>query len=869
MLSTISISAVSFGGIAYAQDNASETEAADEDVIIVTATKREQTLQEVPVAVTVTSAADIQKAQVRDLSDLQTLAPTLRVTQLQSSANTNFVIRGFGNGANNAGIEPSVGVFIDGVYRSRSASAIGDLPNLQRIEVLRGPQSTLFGKNASAGVISIITAAPKFEFGGSAELSYGNYNAIIAKADITGPISDNIAFSIAGNFNKRDGYARDLGLNSKVNERNRYGTRGQLLIQASDDFTVRIIGDYDRINEECCVAANVRSNPALTPLLNLLAGGPAIDADNPYSYKVYTNVPSENRINNYGGSVQMDYDIGNISLTSISAYRGVDSYSNQDSDFTAAELLQKNINDTGIRTFTQELRIASDFDGPVNFLLGGYYFNEKIKVQNDIEYGADFRAYGNALVQAASGGALSFVTLENTFGALEGNPAKYAGQFFKQGQGYPSETYSLKDNSVSIFGTVDFEVTDKLTLTGGFNYTRDKKRFSANLLSTDVFSAINFDAPQYALFRRTLLLQGGIAQQVGAALGLGRSANAAEIGAFASGASTAPVFAAINTGVTAFANANQNNPAANPLAGLRVLQFQPPFLNLPNSVENGRTKDGNLSYTARVAFKATDSLNVYASYATGFKASSVNLSRDSRPFLADAAALTTAGLNTPNLRYGSRFANPEKARVMEVGIKGKWDQVAFNLTVFKQSIKGFQSNVFTGSGFALANAGKQSTFGIEFDGRVKPTDALTLTAAMVYLKPKYDSFVNSAAGDISGTTPSAIPPLSMTLGADYDIELSNDNKINMRLDYHYESKSQLFDVNPANLTLRDFTRTVNALNASTTLSLSNGLEIGFWGRNLTKAKYITTAFPSVGQTGSFSGYPSQPRTYGVTARYKF
>ena len=212
MLSTISIASLSVGSVAFAQDTAPQAsdEVDDEDVIIVTATKREQTLEEVPVAVSVTSAAAIERAQVRDLKDLQTLVPSLRVSQLQSSASTDFIIRGFGNGSNNIGIEGSVGVFIDGVYRSRSASAISDLPNLQRVEVLRGPQSTLFGKNASAGVISIVTAAPSYEFGGSAELSYGNYNAIVAKADITGPISDNIAFSLAGGINKRDGYGTNL-----------------------------------------------------------------------------------------------------------------------------------------------------------------------------------------------------------------------------------------------------------------------------------------------------------------------------------------------------------------------------------------------------------------------------------------------------------------------------------------------------------------------------------------------------------------------------------------------------------------------------------------------------------------------------------
>ena len=151
--------------------------AQDEDVpqfieeIVVLATKREQTLQEVPVAVSVVTAETIDEAQVRDIKDFQTLVPSLRVTQLQTCGNTNFIIRGVGNGANNAGIEPSVGVFVDGVYRSRTASALADLPKLQRVEVLRGPQSTLFGKNASAGVINIVTAKPDLNaYNGSATI---------------------------------------------------------------------------------------------------------------------------------------------------------------------------------------------------------------------------------------------------------------------------------------------------------------------------------------------------------------------------------------------------------------------------------------------------------------------------------------------------------------------------------------------------------------------------------------------------------------------------------------------------------------------------------------------------------------------------
>ncbi len=845
MLSTASIATLTLGAPLFAQtaDEAAAEEEFDDTEIIVTATKREQTLQEIPVAVTVTSAADIEKAQVRDLNDLQTLAPTLRVTQLQSSANTNFIIRGFGNGANNAGIEPSVGVFIDGVYRSRSAAQIGDLPNLQRVEVLRGPQSTLFGKNASAGVISVVTSAPKYKFGGSAEASYGNFNAMIFKADITGPISDKIAFSLAGNYNKRDGYANDLNLGTKVNERNRYGFRGQLLIEPNEDFSIRLIGDYDKINEDCCVAANVVNGPT-GPIVNFLAGGVGLDANNPFSYNVYTNLPSSNKIDNFGGSAQIDYDFGNVSLTSITAYRGVDSFSNQDSDFTAAELLQQNINDTEIRTFTQELRIASDFDGPLNFLLGGYYFDEKIDVVNDIEFGADFRAYGNALIGAATGGALSFAVLEGAFGGsdfaagLAPNPGVYANRFFAAGTGY-DEVYTLDDKAASIFGTVDFDVTDKLTLTGGFNYTKDKKRFSSNVVATEAFSAIDFNAPQYATFRRNLLIGGGVD--------------------FATA-----TFLAANPTLTL-----PNGASANPLNGLRAFQFQPPLVNFPNAVESGRTNDGKFTYTGRLAYEVTENLNAYISYGTGFKASSVNISRDSRPFLADRTALAAAGLLQPNQTFGSRFASPENATVIELGLKGKWDVAAFNITFFKQSIKGFQTNVFTGTGFALANAGKQSTNGFEFDGRVTPTDELTLTGSVVYLDANYDSFTNSTQGDLTGTTPSGTPAFSMTIGADYDFDLGNDNELNMRVDYHYESQVNLFDDNPSNPAARNFTRTVNALNASTTLGLSSGMQLSLWGRNLTKAKYLTTVFPSVGQAGSFSGYPSQPRTYGITARYKF
>ncbi|QCB56888.1 TonB-dependent receptor [Sphingopyxis sp. PAMC25046] len=849
---------------AFVQDAAPAEDAAPDTTdygneIIVTATKRSQTLQDTPVAVSVTSGADLENAQIRDLIDLQSAVPSLRVSQLQSSANTNFIIRGFGNGANNAGIEPSVGVFIDGVYRSRSAAQIGDLPNVERVEVLRGPQSTLFGKNASAGVISIVTRKPQYEFGGSIEATYGNYDAITVKGDITGPISETVAFSIGGNYNRRDGYAQDLALDTDVNDRNRWGVRGQLLFEPTDALSIRLIGDYDKIDENCCIAGNVIAGPTVA-ITDALAGGTSVDRENPFSYDVYNNFLSSNEIENYGGSAQIDYDLGTMALTSITAYRQVRALTNQDSDFTAADLIGENSQDLGIDTFTQEVRLTSDFDGPVNFLLGGYYFNEKIDQKNGLLFGDDFRPYGNALIQAASGGALNVGTLEGTLGTLEGDPTKYLGTFFRAGDGF-DEAYRMKNEAFSIFGTVDFDVTDRLTLTAGANYTKDKKRFSTDVVSTDTFSAIDLDAAGFAPFRNQLLL-GGALQQAGV-----NPNDPAAVAAFATNPATAPIFQQF----VAFADANDNNPAANPLNGLKAFQFLPPFLNVPNAVESGKTNDSDLAWSVRAAYELTDTVNVYATYATGFKASSVNLSRDSRPLASDLAAIAAAGLTTPNLAAGSRFAAPEESEVYEFGLKANWSVAAMNLAVFKQSIKGFQSNVFTGTGFALANAGKQSTFGVEFDGSVRPVDGLNLNLAVTYLDAKYDSFVGSAFGDLSGRKPAGIPDLAVSMGATYTHEFAGGTRAIAHVDYQYESPTQIVDgLNgfPESVA-QNLKREVNQLNASFTLALTNGLEVGVWGRNLTNAQYLTTIFNAVAQAGSVSGYPSQPRTYGGTVRFKF
>jgi outer membrane receptor protein involved in Fe transport len=867
-------------GLAQAQDSASDAAAADAataddettgNAIIVTATKRETTLQDAPVAVSVTTADTIERAQIRDLRDLQTVVPSLSVGQRQSAANTNFFIRGFGNGANNAGIEPSVGVFVDNVYRSRTASQITDLPDVQRIEVLRGPQSTLFGKNASAGVVSISTQEPQFEFGGSGELTYGNFDQIIAKGVVTGPMSDAAAFSLAAGLNKRDGFFRDLGTGDRTNERDRWFVRGQFLLDPGNGFKARLIADYDAIDENCCAVVNLQDGLA-TPVIRALGGQVNTPAQR-FDDVVYNNYNSTNDIKNYGASAQIDYDLSDdFTVTSITAFRETRANTAQDSDFTSADLIYPNAQDLDVSTFTQELRLTGKIGDNIDVLLGAFYISEDIDQQNQLIYASQFRPYANILVQQLSGGALSLPTLETVFGAADG--VDYSGQFLAAGQGF-NEAYKLESEAISLFGQVDFEITDGLVLTVGGNYTDDSKTYATNAVSSDVFSSIDLDAPQYAGFRNNLLFGGAVAQGVGTVLNLGRPATAAEIGAFA--AANPGAFGVISAGATAYANANQNNPAANPLAPLRALQFMPPFLNLPNSVEDGKTNDDNFSYTIRLAYDLNDTINLYASYATGFKASSINLSRDSRPFPGDQAAIEAAGLSLPNLTYGSRYAGPEESRVIEAGLKGNWGNVSANLAVFDQKIKGFQSNIFTGSGFVLLNAGSQSTFGVEFEGQATVFDALTFNLGVTYLDPIYDSFEISAVGDLSDTRPAGIPEWSVVIGAQYEADVGSGTLI-PRVSFLWQDKTQVIEGLPGFLSLgteaaraaaAPFTREVEDLTASLSYELDSGLGFMIWGRNLLDHRDIGVIFDTPAQPLGISGYPNDPRTYGATVKYRF
>lgn len=806
------------------------------ETITVTASKRVAPLEEVPISVSVTDAKTIERAVVRDLIDLQTIVPSLQVQQFNAVGQTNFIIRGFGNGSGNDGIESSVGVFVDGVYRSRLSSAIGDLFGLERIEVLRGPQSTLFGKNVSAGAINILTEKPQFTSHSTGEISLGNYNRYLVRASVTGPVSDNLAFGLSATGQVRDGYLTNTTTGNDVNDRRRGSVRGDLLWEPSVGVSARVIGDYNEIKETCCGVVSIYNGPATqfigaAPPFGL--GRPIGNPADKFNKTIIFNTDPTNKLSDGGISAQVDLWKRDVAaLTSITAWRNQKNASTQDVDFTGANLANKNQSNS-ISMVSQELRLASDGKGPFTWLVGGFLMKEKIKSTGvNTTYGTEIRAYADGLsgrVPAALLAALP-ATLR---AALTGKSNIYALEFlqslvtpsitpgstyFQAGQGI-SDFYSMDDTAFSTFGNVSYKFAKRLTITGGLGYLGDRKEARSNVVLTDKFSLLNLqNVPQFA------------------ALGLPPS-----------------LYGALGGLQFFYANTLNHGP-----------------VNFPNANESGKLSGHQLTKSLNVTYNLGRA-NMYASYNTGWKAGAVNLSSDSRP---------------PDVNGVGRTADPEDVTAYELGLKSVFGGGFFNLALFHQSIDGFQSNLYTGTGYQLVNAGKTTIRGVEMDVAYRPATWLALTGAATYLEPTYNSFtkapcvsydtvrcpINPATGltpnfrDLSGQRPAGIPTWVVSPSASLSHQFSRVSGY-LRGDYYYVSAVHLTESTPPDIS----TYGKNTFNASMGIVFPgpHQYEVMLWGRNLTNDKSIAATFPTVAQTGSYSGFPIQPALYGVAFLTKF
>jgi iron complex outermembrane receptor protein len=425
--------------------------------VTVTARRREETVQEIPIAVSVVSGNLISQAGAFNVNRIKELVPSV---QLYSSnpRNTGINIRGIGSpyGLTNDGIDPGVGFYVDGVYYARPAAATMDFIDIDQVEVLRGPQGTLFGKNTTAGAFNITTRKPSFTPGADFELSYGNYNFVQAKASVTGPLSKTLALRVSFSGTQRNGTIENVTTHQYTNTLNNLGLRGSLLWKPSSKLSITLSGDgsNQRPNGYAQVVAGVAPTlrAAYRQFDNIIKDlNYQLPSTNAFDRKIDTDTPWISNNDLGGVSANIDYKLGNGTLTSTTAWRYWYWDPSNDRDFTGLQALAKSQNHSNQDQFSEEIRYAGKINDKLSGVVGLFYMNQEVVVHGTEESGnAQWR--------------FSQSTTSNAW--------KTPGLF----EGYGIATWSsIKATSAAVFANVDWEIVNGLHFQPGIRYNYDKK----------------------------------------------------------------------------------------------------------------------------------------------------------------------------------------------------------------------------------------------------------------------------------------------------------------------------------------------------------------------------------------------------------
>jgi outer membrane receptor protein involved in Fe transport len=789
---------------------AQETEQSDDsarsiETIVVTAQKREQNLQDVPIVVTAVSEQLLQDTGVRDIKDLTLLTPGLIVTSTSNESSTTARIRGIGTVGDNPGLESSVGVVIDGVYRPRNGVSFGDLGEMERIEVLKGPQGTLFGKNTSAGVINVVTKKPTFEFGSNIELTAGDYGLLEGSASLNGPIAgDVVAGRIFAAYRERDGYLDVVtgpGPRTEAEDFDRefYTTRGQLLIQPSETFNVRLVGDYTKREENCCAAPQAELTPT-TPVLqvlNAIVPGSFANPADPFERVAYSNRDTTQDVEDMGASAEINWDLGGSTLTSVTAWRDWEIVNGQDSDFTTVDILYRNPDGNFGNQFeqlSQELRLAGD-TGRLNWLVGGFYAAEDLTSRNQLLYGNHFRTYYNALLQNAL--------------------APFPASAWPANVG-TQDVYEQDSETWALFTNNSLRLTDALELTVGLRYTNESKDLDTQYINQ----------------------HGGVGCSI---------------------LRNTPAFLA--------------SPAAPTIFGIGCATYADPIFN--NLATTQSIDENEWSGTAKLAYRFTDEFMTYASFARGYKASGFNLDRE-------RTGNSALNPGTPGGIAADTDTSFDKELVdsYELGVKTQWlgNTLLLNGALFYQDYTDFQLNTFTGIQFVVTSLPQVVSQGVDVDMVwFTPLEQLSLQGGVTYAETTIEDFGAAAPffrPERENDTLSFAPEWSGSLSATFEQPIGANLLFRANLGAKYTSEYNT----GSNLDVRKIQDAYTLVNARLGFGAENeSWMIEAWAQNLTDEEYYQVAFDATLQGSSAGAVPTStidaflgpPRTYGVTARFKF
>ncbi len=427
------------------------------DTIVITSRRRKEVLQEVPIPISVVGGAQIDESGAFNVNRIKEFVPSLQL-YTSNPRNTGVNIRGLGSpfGLTNDGLDPGVGMYVDGVYFARPAAATLDFIDIERVEVLRGPQGTLFGKNTTAGAVNITTRKPSFKPGGIFEVSYGNYGYVQAKASVTGPLTKKLAARVSFSGTQRNGVIENINTGKATNDINNLGVKAQLLYNISQRTAITLSADNTRQRPDGyaqVVAGVVETKRAAYRQFNAIIAdlNYSLPSLNPFDRVIDHDTPWNSGNDVGGGSLNIDSKIGPGTLTATTAWRYWNWDPSNDRDFTGLQALAKSQNPAKHKNWSQEIRYAGEFTSKLSGVAGIFLIDQEVKVNGTEES-------GNAQWRFSKS---STSNLWNTPGLFEGYGI--------------STKSSIQSLSAAAFINVDYAITDKIHILPGLRYNFDKK----------------------------------------------------------------------------------------------------------------------------------------------------------------------------------------------------------------------------------------------------------------------------------------------------------------------------------------------------------------------------------------------------------
>ena len=704
---------------------------AQQDTIIVTAQKTEETLQEVPIAISVLGADQIENAFAsNNLESLTTLLPSVSFRKGTTNANSAITIRGIGTISFSDAAEPSVATVVDGVVLGRSGQAFGDLFDIERIEVLRGPQGTLFGKNASAGVVNIVTRRPnQEELEGYVSASYFQDQEYQVRGRVSGPISDTVAASLTISRSEFDGYITNLFNNSEVNGYDRWGGRAQILWEPSEDFNALFTYEHSESDDDCCVdiPALAANNARFADSMAAPGGGGvtfAGDGSRPVAdIQLDTRVIDQDfetrTINNFDAfAVELNKEaFAGHTFTSITSFREWTNTEFREGDFTStggsasepvfgAPFLLHDVGTRDNSQFTQEFRVQAPAGQRLNYQLGAYIFNLDIEA----DFTRDASCQNNG-VEVSPG-----VVVGQNDDILAANP----GLTCNADDIVSATSFSSVDfENYAVFGQADYDIIDGFNVVFGFRWTRDEVEFTHSRVNNDPFGR----------------------QGVGVRPDLPN------------------VQFGFNSGGFAIPNADVPDGTGG-------------FVDVPANTGRATNNDFSIKtgFNAELGRLVADGANIgnfYFTYAQGYKGPAFNVFFNQGT--ADTAPIA-----------------PETSDHFEIGYKWQVPGFLLNIAAYTTDIEGFQANSFdTSTGVTitrLTTAGDVRTRGVEVDAAWSPNEYITFTGALAWNEAEIQAF----NPPIDPTTGQPIPAFSnVNLFEGEDLLFSPDLNYTFGANFNY------------------------------------------------------------------------------------